>query len=153
MILIIVLSLDLLLGQIMISKHVSQSFICRPFSKSYKIHFGASMQPLFPSLDSHFSQVRVSMLLVLFLPCCISSLGRKAYCSLVASCVLFSFMAKLLFIFSAWCVLAPCRMLMFLIGKIISSMGIMLASKSSKIPNSFMVSVLKMRSYCGLPCT
>jgi hypothetical protein len=36
------------------------------------------MQPLSPSLDSHSSQVRVSMLLFLFLLCCISSLGRKA---------------------------------------------------------------------------
>jgi hypothetical protein len=39
------------------------------------------MQPLFPFLDSHSSQVRVGTLLFLFLSCCISSFGRKAYCS------------------------------------------------------------------------
>jgi hypothetical protein len=38
------------------------------------------MQPLFPSLDSHFSQVRISTLLFLFSSCCIPSLGRRAYC-------------------------------------------------------------------------
>jgi hypothetical protein len=81
MILIIVSSLDLLLGQIMISKHALQSFICRPLSKSHKIHFDATMQPLLPSLDSHFSQVRVSTLFFLFLLCCISSLGRRTYSS------------------------------------------------------------------------
>ncbi len=37
------------------------------------------MQPLFPSLDSHFSQVRISMLRFLFLLCCIPSLGKRAY--------------------------------------------------------------------------
>jgi hypothetical protein len=48
--------------------------------KSHKIHFGATTQPLFPSLDSHFSQVRISMLLFLLSLCCILSLGRRAYC-------------------------------------------------------------------------
>jgi hypothetical protein len=37
------------------------------------------MQPIFPSLDSHFSQVRIGMLLILFLLCCIPSLDKKAY--------------------------------------------------------------------------
>jgi hypothetical protein len=70
MILIVALSLDLLLGQIMISKHAQQSFICRPITKSHKIHFGATMQPLFPSLGSCFSQDKVVMLL-----CCAVSLA------------------------------------------------------------------------------
>ena len=35
------------------------------------------MQPLFPSLNSHFSQVRISMLLFLFLMCWIPSLGKR----------------------------------------------------------------------------
>ncbi len=50
----------------------------RIISKSHKIHFGSTTQPVFPSLDSHFSQVIVSMLLFLFSLCCISSLGRRA---------------------------------------------------------------------------
>ncbi len=54
----------------------------RIISKSYKNSFGATTQPLFPSLNSHFSQVRVGMLLFLFLSCCISSLGRKTYCTI-----------------------------------------------------------------------
>jgi hypothetical protein len=36
------------------------------------------MQPLFPSLDSHFSQVVISTLLCLFLLCSIA-LGKRAY--------------------------------------------------------------------------
>ncbi len=51
----------------------------RIISKSHKIHFGSTTQPVFPSLDSHFSQVIVSTLLFLFSLCCISGLGRKAY--------------------------------------------------------------------------
>ena len=39
---------------------------------------------------------------------------------------------------------------MFHIGKIISSIVVVLALKSSTIPNSFMVSVLRIRSYYGL---
>ncbi len=54
----------------------------RIISKSHKNPVGATTQPHFPSLDSHSSQVRVSSLLFLFLPCCISSLGRKAYCTI-----------------------------------------------------------------------
>ncbi len=50
---------------------------------SHKIHFGATTQPLFPSLESHFSQIVISMLLFLFLSCCISSLGKG--CTAVAS--------------------------------------------------------------------
>ncbi len=46
--------------------------------------------------------------------------------------------------------LMPCSRLMFLIGKVISSMLIVLLSKSSTIPNSFMVSLPRMRSYWGL---
>jgi hypothetical protein len=52
-------------------------------SKSHKTYFGAIMQPLIPSLDSHFSQVRISMLLFLFSLCCIPSLGRRAYVTIV----------------------------------------------------------------------
>jgi hypothetical protein len=37
------------------------------------------MLPLFPSFNSHFSQVAISMLLFLLLLCCISSLGKRAY--------------------------------------------------------------------------
>ncbi len=69
---------------------------------------------------------------------------------LVASCVLCGSMARLWLSFSAWSILAPCRWLMFLIGKMTSSKVIILALKSSMIPNSFMVSVPRMRSYCGL---
>ncbi len=36
------------------------------------------MQPLFPSLNSHFSQVNISTLLFYFLSCCIPSLGKRA---------------------------------------------------------------------------
>jgi hypothetical protein len=36
-------------------------------SKSHKIHFDATTQPLFLSLDSHSSQVVISMLVFLFL--------------------------------------------------------------------------------------
>ncbi len=56
------------------------SSLIRIISKSHKIHFGATMQPLFPSLDGHISQGRVSKLLFLFLLRCISSLDRRAYC-------------------------------------------------------------------------
>ncbi len=52
----------------------------RIISKSHKIHFGVTTQPLFPSLDSHFSQARISTLLFLFSLCCVLSLGRRAYC-------------------------------------------------------------------------
>ncbi len=45
----------------------------------HKIHFGATMQPLFPSLKSHLSQVVISTLLFLYSLCCISSLGKGAY--------------------------------------------------------------------------
>ncbi len=56
---------------------------------------------------------------------------------LVAYNVLFGSMTKLLFGFSMWSVLLPCRRLMFLIGKMILSMVIILALKSSTIPSSF----------------
>ncbi len=70
---------------------------------------------------------------------------------LVASCVLIGSLAKLVLLsFSAQSILCPCRWLMFLIGKVISSTVIALALKSSTIPNSFMVSVPRMRSYYGL---
>jgi hypothetical protein len=52
-------------------------------SKSHKIHFSATTQPLFPSLDSHFSPVRISTLLFLFLSCCILSSGRRAYYTII----------------------------------------------------------------------
>ncbi len=60
--------------------HMHLSLI-RIILKSHKVHFGATTQPLFPSLDSHFSQVIVSTLFFLFLSGCISSLGRRAYCT------------------------------------------------------------------------
>jgi hypothetical protein len=62
--------------------HMHSSLI-RISSKSQKIHFGATMQPLFHSLDSHSSQVVISMLLFLFLSCCISNLGKRAYGTIV----------------------------------------------------------------------
>jgi hypothetical protein len=68
----------------------------------------------------------------------------------VASCVLFCSMARLMFNFSAQSILAPCRWLMFLIGKMILSLVFVLALKSSRIPSSCMVSVPRMRSYCSL---
>jgi hypothetical protein len=43
MILVLIFTLELLLGQIMISKHAPQSFICRPFSKSHKILFDTTI--------------------------------------------------------------------------------------------------------------
>ncbi len=46
---------------------------------SHKIHFGNTKQPLFPSLESHFSQVVISTHLFLFALCCISSLDKGAY--------------------------------------------------------------------------
>ena len=69
---------------------------------------------------------------------------------LVASCVLSGSLAKELLSITAQSILCPCRFLMFLIGKVISLKVIVLALKSSTIPNSFMVSVPRMRSYCGL---
>ncbi len=54
---------------------------------------------------------------------------------LVASNVLNGSLAKLLFSLSARSVLEPCSSLMFLIGKVISSMVIVLLLKSSTIPN------------------
>ncbi len=68
----------------------------------------------------------------------------------VASCVLCGYMARLWLCFNAWRMLSPCRLLMFLIGKRISSMVIILSLKCKMIPNSFVVSVPRMRSYCGL---
>jgi hypothetical protein len=47
--------------------------------KLKKIEFDTTKQPLFPSLDSHFSQVVISTLLFLVSSCCISSLGKRAY--------------------------------------------------------------------------
>ncbi len=77
--------------------------------------------------------------------------SRIRVAHLVVSCVLFSSMAKLSFSFSALSSIAPCRWLMFLIGKMISSITvIVLALKSRTIPNYFMVSVPKIRLYCGL---
>ena len=51
--------------------------------QSHQIHFGSTMLPLFPSFNSHFSQVVISTLLFLFLSCCISSLGKRAYSTMV----------------------------------------------------------------------
>ncbi len=51
-------------------------------SNAYKIHFGATSNTFFPTLYSYSSQVRISMLLFLFLSCCISSLGKRAYSTL-----------------------------------------------------------------------
>ncbi len=62
--------------------HMHSSLI-RISSKSHKIHFGATTQPLFSSLDSHSSQVRISTLLFLFLLCCISR-GTTAALSISA---------------------------------------------------------------------
>ncbi len=64
------------------------------FARRLKITFTSNLKliksilvllcnPFFPSLDSHFSQVRISMLLFLFLLCCIPSLGKKAYGTIV----------------------------------------------------------------------
>jgi hypothetical protein len=41
-------------------------------------------------------------------------------------------------------------LLMFLIGKMISSIVVVLSLKSKMILNFFIVSVPRMRSYCGL---
>ncbi len=67
--------------------------------------------------------------------------SRIQVACLVLSCVLFGSMAKLLFSLSVQSVLAPGRWLMFLIGKMISSIVILLALKSSTIPKSVMVLV------------
>ncbi len=76
--------------------------------------------------------------------------SRIQVAHLVLSCVLFGSMAKLLFSLSMQSVLAPCSWFIFLIGKMILSMVIVLALKSSTIPYSFMVLVPRMRSYFGL---
>jgi hypothetical protein len=68
----------------------------------------------------------------------------------VASCVLCSSMARLWLCFNARRMLELCRLLMFLIGIMISSMVIILSLKFKMIPNSFMVTVPRMRSHCGL---
>ena len=68
----------------------------------------------------------------------------------VASFVLCGSMAKLWLCFNTWRMLAPSRLLMFLIGKMISSMVIILSVKFKMIPNCLMVLVPRMRSYCGL---
>jgi len=47
--------------------------------KLKKIKFDTTKQPLFPSLDSHFSKIVISTLLFLFSSCCVSSLGKRAY--------------------------------------------------------------------------
>ncbi len=83
MILFLILSLELLLGPDHDLKTCSAILICRSSSKSHTIHFGPIMQPLFPSLYSHFCQVRISMLLFLSFLCFISSLGRRAYGTLI----------------------------------------------------------------------
>jgi hypothetical protein len=69
---------------------------------------------------------------------------------LVASNMLNGSLAKLLFSLSTWSILAPRSRLMFLIGKVISSMVIVLLLKCRTIPNSIMVSEPRMRSFCGL---
>jgi hypothetical protein len=69
---------------------------------------------------------------------------------LVVSNMLFGSMAKLFLRFSMCSMLGLYRRLMFLIDKMTSSMVIVLALKSSMIPNSFMVSGPRMRSHCGL---
>ncbi len=69
---------------------------------------------------------------------------------LVASCVLCGSMARLWLCLNTQRMLEPCRLLMFLIGKMISCMVIILSLKFKMIPNYFMVSVPRMRSYCGL---
>ncbi len=66
--------------QIMILNLALQALFVDPFL-SLIIHFGTTSNPFFPTLDSHFSQVRISTLLFLFLSCCISSLGKRAYCN------------------------------------------------------------------------
>ncbi len=57
-------------------------------------------------------------------------LSRICVAHLAMSCLLCSSMAKLLFSFSVWSILAPWRWLMFLIGEMISSIIIVLALKS-----------------------
>jgi hypothetical protein len=68
----------------------------------------------------------------------------------VASCVLCGSMARLWLCLNAQRMLEPCRLLMFLIGKMISSMVIILSLKFRMMPNSFVVSVPRMRSYYSL---
>ncbi len=72
--------------------------------------------------------------------------SRICIARLVASYVLCSFMARLWLCFNAQRMLEPCRSLMFLIGKMISSMDIILSLKLKMI----MVSVPRMGSYCCL---
>jgi hypothetical protein len=55
----------------------------------------------------------------------------------VASCVLCGSMARLWLCLSARSMLEPCRLLMILIGKMTSSMVIILSLKFKMIPNSF----------------
>ncbi len=64
---------------------------------------------------------------------------------LVVSCVLCGSMARLWLCLSARSMLEPCRLLMFLIGKMISSMVIILSLKFKMIPNSFMDTVPRIR--------
>jgi hypothetical protein len=78
--------------------------------------------------------------------------SRIGVTRLVASCVLCSSIARLWLSFSTLSVLAPYRWLMFLIGKMTLS-TVFLTLKSSTIPNSFMVSVPRIRSYCGYSTT
>jgi hypothetical protein len=54
MILFLIFTLDLLLVPENDLKTCSAILICGTFSKSHKIHFGATSNPSFPTLDSHF---------------------------------------------------------------------------------------------------
>jgi hypothetical protein len=58
---------------------------------------------------------------------------------LLAHCVRIGFLAELSFSFCMWSVLAFLQMVDAIIGKVMSSMVIVLALKSIAIPNSFMV--------------
>ncbi len=69
---------------------------------------------------------------------------------LLASCVLIGSLAKLLFSFSMRSVLAPCRWLMLSLARWSHQWLSSWLLKSIVIPNSFMVSVPRMRSCCGL---
>jgi hypothetical protein len=64
---------------LMSKKMTSQKKLGEIKSVPYNKPLGTTTQPLIPSLNSHFSQVRISMLLFLFLSCCIPSLGKRAY--------------------------------------------------------------------------
>jgi hypothetical protein len=68
--------------QIMIVKLGPGASFVDPFLSLIKSILVLIATPIFPTLDSHFSQVRIIVLLFLFSLCCISSLGKRAYCTL-----------------------------------------------------------------------